>query len=239
MIIYGRNVVLEALLSSAVSISRVLIQDNVKENSKIEDILSQTAYRHINIKKASLHDLNILTKNANHQGVVAEIEFQQYKSIKKFLAAKIPFQHNAFIYITETQLSQNMGAITRTAEIAGFRGVIIPPKQKVSPEAIKTSAGAMFKIPVIKDSLFNTIKVLKNTGFFIYGIERNGTMYYKTDLTGNVLFIIGGEDKSLSTIVKKNCDEILEIPQFGTINSLNMSVATGIVIYEYIRQSYV
>src|SRR5690606_33574111 len=94
----------------------------------------------------------------------------------------------------------------------------------------------LFHIPIIQESIFNTLTTCKKNGFFVYGIERDGNIYTKTDLTGNALFIIGGEDKSLSEQVRKKCDAILEIPQFGKVNSLNMSVATSIVLFERVRQ---
>ncbi|BCX13822.1 MAG: 23S rRNA (guanosine(2251)-2'-O)-methyltransferase RlmB [Candidatus Dojkabacteria bacterium] len=239
MLVYGRNVVLEALRSDSTRVFEIKLQEGTQVDQKIKEIINIANLKKIPIQKIGLQSLHHLTSKANHQGIVAEVELRTYQSIKKFLNQSKSFKHNAFIYVSESQLSQNLGAIARTAEVAGFRGIIIPPKQNITSEAIKISTGALFNLPIIRDSLFNTIKTLKKNEFWIYGIERDGKIYCKTNIDKKALFIIGGEDKSLSEAIRKQCDEILEIPQFGNINSLNMSVATGIIIFEYIRQNYV
>jgi 23S rRNA (guanosine2251-2'-O)-methyltransferase len=118
-------------------------------------------------------------------------------------------------------------------------GVIIPPKMSITPVVVRISMGAIFHIPFYSYSLFPAIKEFKNEGFLIAGIEINGEKtIYDTNLSDNVLLIVGGEDKSISPEVAQKCDVVMNIPQYGHVNSLNMSVAAGLAIFEYARQNH-
>lgn len=232
MIVYGRNVLLEALKSSHI-IHRIYLQRDINIDSKLSVILDLSKYRNIRIDYFASKDLDRISKTVDHQGIVGEMEFGTYR-LKNALRN---FYGKSFIYILEASFVHNIGAIARTAESAGLGGVIISPNLNITASAIKSSAGAIFNVPIIAGSVFNVIKTFKENGYFIYGIERGGSVYYEADLTGSSLFIIGGENKSISQQISSKCDSILSIPQFGKVNSLNMSVAAAVVIYEHIRQS--
>ncbi len=231
MIFYGRNIVLEAIRSKH-KCSTLFIQEDINENEKISLIISEAKDRNISINEKSRKDISTLTNSDEHQGVAIELSFQ-FANLKELSSSD---EKQSFIYISTATFEHNIGAISRSAEVAGITGVILPKKAEISPTVAKTSAGAIFHIPIIKLPIFNAIKTLKDSGFFIFGIERNGITYYKNDLTENCMFIIGGEDKSLSDPVRSKCDAILEIPQAGKVNSLNMSVASSIVFFERNRQ---
>lgn len=231
MIVYGRNVLLEALKSSHL-IHRVYIERDVRVDSKLSEILNLVRAKNVRLDEVSSKDLDKISKVEEHQGIAAEMEFKTEK-LKDALNSSFG---KSFIYILEASFVHNIGAIARTAESAGFGGVIVSPSLNITPAAIKSSAGAIFNIPIITGSVFNVIKTFKDNNYFVYAIERGGENYFEVDLSNSGLFIIGGEDKSISSQIASKCDKLLSIPQFGKANSLNMSVAAGIVIYEHLRQ---
>ncbi len=231
MVFYGRNIVLEAIRSQHKCTS-IILQEGISETEKIATILTEAKAKQIPISYQSRKEISSITKSEEHQGVLVNVDYKIF-NLKDLIGKE---DQQSFIYISTATFEHNIGAISRSAEVAGLSGVIIPKDADVTPTVAKTSAGAIFHIPIIKLPIFNAIKTLKDANFFIFGIERDGITYYKTNLTENTLFIIGGEDKSLSDSVRNKCDEILEIPQSGKVNSLNMSVASSIVLFERNRQ---
>lgn len=230
MIFYGRNIVIEALKSNYSS-STVYIQTDINESEKISELIELAKGQNVPIKNISRQELSRLTKSDEHQGVAIETDFHESKLQVDAIA-----DNDAYIYISEVTFEHNVGAIIRSAECSGFKGVILPKKVEITPTIAKTSAGALFHIPIHKESIFNAIKKFKDSSYSVFGIEVDGESYFNVDLTGPSLFIIGGEDKSLSTPVRDKSDAILEIPLEGKVNSLNMSVAASIVMYERLRQ---
>ena len=170
----------------------------------------------------------------NHQGIIMSITDYQYYSIDEILANSPQF----VIILDHLEDPHNFGAIIRTAESAGVDAIIIPNKREVmiTPTVMKTSSGALANIKICQVSnLTQAIEKLKKHSFFIYGLDMNGEDYRNIDYSGNVCLVVGNEGKGISRLVKDNCDFIASIPMVGKINSLNASVATGIVIYEVIR----
>lgn len=232
MIVYGRNTVTEALNSSHKS-EELFLQSDIKADYKIETIINLANTHNIKITKVSLKELKRIANSDESQGVALKINFTE-SNLKEL----INDSKKAFIYISDATYEHNVGAIIRTAECAGFGGVIIPSDIKLTPTVAKISAGAIFNIPIARVSIFTAIKTFKDEGYFVFGIERGGKNLYESTTPLNSLFIIGSEDKGLSANVIEKCDETIEIPQFGKVNSLNMSVASAIVIYNYIGQNY-
>ncbi len=233
MVTYGRNTVLEALKSDF-EIKEIYFQEHINNDEKISQMMKLIRKKDIKTKFTSLKELRKITKTDEHQGVVAIVQFHDWK-LREILNRD---DVNSFVYISEATYEHNIGAIIRTAECAGLSGVIIPNNINITATVAKISTGALFHIPIIQASIFQVIKELKKNGFNIVGIERNGTNFTEVTLPKNNLFIIGGEDKSLSDQVRSESDVIIEIPQFGKVNSLNMSVATGVILFEYVRQNY-
>lgn len=232
MIIYGRNTVIEALNSSH-HCEELFLQLDINADSKISLIKDLAQKNGVNVKNISLKDLKKITGSEETQGVALKIHFKEHN-----LKDVLDKYGNAYIYISDATYEHNVGAIIRTAECAGFAGVIIPSEIKITPTIAKISTGAIFNIPIIRNSVFNTIKEFKDNGFNVFGIERGGSNIFETSTPLNSLFIIGSEDKGLSKPIIDRCDGILEIPQFGKVNSLNMSVASAIVIYNYLRENF-
>ncbi len=232
MIIYGRNTVIEALNSSH-NCEELFLQADIHEDTKINTLKSLAAKHNIPTRNISLKELKKLANSDETQGVAVKVTFHE-AALKDVL----PNSSKAFIYISDATYEHNVGAIIRTAECAGFAGVIIPSDIKITATIAKISTGAIFNIPIIRSPVFNTIKAFKENGYFVFGIERGGDNIFETSTPINSLFIIGSEDKGLSAPIIEKCDGLLEIPQFGKVNSLNMSVASAIVIYNYLRENF-
>jgi len=233
MITYGRNTVIEALKSNF-KVTEVYIEETIRSDDKISKLLDLASEKNSKLINISHKKLSKLIGNDEHQGVACKVDFFEYK-LKDILEKNVG-ENNSMIYISEATYEHNIGAIIRTAECAGLMAVILPQSLNITPTIAKISTGALFHIPIIRQSIFQTIKEVKKYQYYITGIERNGVLLNKANISNNNLFIIGGEDKSLTKPVSDLCDQIIEIPQFGLVNSLNMSVAAGIIIYEYVRQ---
>lgn len=232
MLIPGRNPTFEALHSSF-RVKRVLLQEDINEDAKIASIIDAAQKHNVKIEYRERRELERLSKGEPHQGVIAELDMV----LPNIDDTDLMEDNGLYIYIRDAQYEHNLGAILRTAEVAGAKGVIIPPKLDITPVTARVSMGAVFHLPVFQGSLFPTIKYFQENDYRVYGIERgNDTPYFQVQTVENCLLIIGGEDYELSKEVLDKCDDVLSIPQFGKVNSLNMSVAAGLVIYEYVRQ---
>lgn len=229
MIIYGRNTIIEALRSSF-QINKIYLEKEIHHDEKILEIIKLSKDK---LEFKSRKEIEKISQSYETQGIACDVNF------KLGDISEIDYENNkSFIYISESTFEQNVGAIVRTAECAGFSGVILPSDVKITPAIAKISTGAIFHIPIYSLSIYQAVDRFKKNGYKIFGIERGGKKYSDVDLPLQSLLIIGGENKSLSDNIKDKCDEILSIPQFGLINSLNMSNASAIVIYELIRQNY-
>lgn len=231
MIVPGRNPVIE-LLRSKFPISNLQLQEEINADAKIQEIYHLASQRGITPQFVNRKVLTKLAGSEDHQGVIAETNFYLGPVTSKELE-----KGGSYIYIREAQYEQNAAAIIRTAEVAGMAGVILPPDLRLSPTMVRISMGAVFHIPLYQHSLFPTIKQFNEFGMPVYGIERGGENIFTADLDKDSLLIIGGEDHALSTEVLERCDKTLSIPQAGKINSLNMSVAAAVVIYQITQGS--
>jgi len=234
--IEGRNPVYE-LLNSKNPVSVIYMQNDVALTDKIKQIVSLAKTKGIRLKKIGRHKLDKLSRTKNHQGVIARVK-REFLSLNEILdklddEGTTPF----LVMISEVLYQQNLGAIIRTAECAGCNGVIIPKKTLVNEEAARASMGAVEHVQIIKENLFNAIKILQKRGTPVVGLEAEGQRtLYETDLTGPITIVIGGEHSGIGRSLQAKCDLVLKIPLFGKINSLNMSNATAIALFEKVRQ---
>lgn len=229
MIVYGRNVAKE-LLKSEKKIEKILLQQDFKDNY----IISIIEKRNIPFKYMTKQELSAFDKYS-HQGIILYVEDFKYAKLEDFID-----NENAFIVMLDhIEDSHNLGAIIRTCEAAGVDGIIIPKDRSVSVNAttMKTSAGTLCNVNVaMVINLNQTINKLKEKGFWIVGTDmQNSTDYREIDYRGKICLVIGSEGNGMSQIVRNSCDFIARIPMYGKINSLNASVAAGIMIYEVIR----
>ena len=237
--IEGRNAVLEALRAER-SVDRVLIQDGVKEGaigSIIREVKKHPETKLEFVQKKKLDDLS---ETGRHQGVIAWTAAYDYSSVEDILARAREKGEDPFIFILDgIEDPHNLGAIIRTANLCGAHGVIIHLNRAVGLTAIvsKASAGALNYTPVAKvTNISSTIDALKKEGLWFVCADMGGETMYRLNLKGPIGLVIGNEGKGVSELVRKNCDMIASIPMFGDIDSLNASVAAGVLAYEIVRQ---
>ena len=196
--------------------------------------------RDIQVQRVPVERLDRFTRK-NHQGVIAFLSAITYERIEDIIPFLYENGKDPFIVLLDGITDvRNFGAIARTCEVAGVDAIVIPAKGSVTvnADAVKTSAGALLKLPVCKEqSLTEAIRFLKNSGVkVVAATERGAADYTNTDYTGPVAIVMGAEDTGVSSENLRIVDNLVKIPQFGTIGSLNVSVAAGILIYEAVRQ---
>ncbi len=229
MQVYGKNVVLE-YLNSQHKIYKAFIQNNFDNHS----ILDKIEKRSIPVKTLSKFDMDKKV-NGLHQGIILEVEDYKYVTLESLIKK----DNCLLVMLDHIEDPQNFGAIIRTSEAAGVDGIIIPNDRnvQVNSTVIKTSVGIALKTKIARViNLNNTIKLLKENGFWIFGTDMKGVDYTKLDYKGKICIICGNEGSGMSKSVKDNCDFIASIPMKGEVNSLNASVATAIIVFEALRQ---
>lgn len=236
--IFGIRAVIEAIQAGK-EIDKIIIKKDIQSELS-KELLTVVKDMHIPIQRVPVERINRMTKK-NHQGVVAFISPIAYQSVEQLVPTLFEEGKNPlFIMLDGITDVRNFGAIARTCECAGVDAILIPSKNSVSvnADAIKTSAGALHTIPVCRETnLTTTIKYLKACGFNIIAATEKGDYdYTKANYTLPTCIIMGAEDKGVAYEHLALCDEWIKIPLYGSIESLNVSVAAGVVIYEAIKQ---
>ena len=236
-LIAGRNAVIEALRAKKL-IDKIYILDGCKDGP-IRTIIREVKKTDAILKFVDKERLNQLT-NEQHQGVVAIAAAYEYSSIQDmFDKAEEKGEAPFFFLLDGIEDPHNLGAIIRTANLAGAHGVIIPKNRAagLTPTVAKTSAGAIHYTPVAKvTNLVRTMEELKEKGMWFVCADMDGEVMYHQNLTGPIGLVIGNEGSGVSRLVKKNCDFTASIPMKGDIDSLNASVAAGVLAFEIVRQ---
>ena len=236
--IEGRNAVIEAFRAGK-TIDKLYVQDGLKDGP-IQTILREAKKRDVKVNFVEKDRLNGMSATGHHQGVIAIAASYSYAEVEDILAKAAEKGEPPFIIILDgVEDPYNLGAIVRTANQAGAHGVIIPKNRAVGLTAsvARTSAGALNYTPVAKvTNIARTMEDLKKQGLWFVCADMDGTVMYDLDLTGPIGLVIGNEGSGVSERVKKNCDFIASIPMKGEIDSLNASVAAGILSYEIVRQ---
>lgn len=237
-VIEGRNVVLEAFRSGR-TIDRLFVQDGLNDGP-VRTIVREAKKQKVMIDFVSRERLDEMSKTGHHQGVIAYTAAYSYASIDDMFALAESRGEDPFlILLDEVEDPHNIGAIIRTAEVAGAHGVIFPQRRSpgLTATVAKASAGALNFLPVAKvTNLNHTIEDLKKRGMWFVCADMGGTPMYDLNLTGPIGLVIGNEGSGVSTLVEKNCDMVASIPMKGQIDSLNASVACGVLTYEVVRQ---
>lgn len=233
----GRNGVLEAIKAGH-SIHKIYFAEGKLEGSarqimaKAKELKIPTAL----VPRRRLDEMF----HGKHQGVIAEIAGYEYGDVDDMLAAAREKGEEPFLLmLAEIESPQNLGAIMRTADIAGVHGIIIPKNNSVGLNATvaKIAAGAAEYVPVARvANLTQTAKQLQEQGLWVYGADMDGTPMWDQDMKGPMLLVIGGEDRGIPRLLMEHCDFKVTIPMAGHITSLNASVAAAVMIYEVLRQ---
>lgn len=234
----GRNAVLEAFRSGK-SVDKLFVLEKC-EDSPVRTILREAKKHDTMIKYVKKERLDQLSETGKHQGVIAMTAAYNYAEVEDILAAAREKGEPPFLVLLDNiEDPHNLGAIIRTANLAGAHGVIIPKNRAVGLTATvaRTSAGALNYTPVAKvTNLARTIESLKKEGIWFVCADMGGTQMYDLDLKGAIGLVIGNEGDGVSKLVREKCDFIASIPMQGNIDSLNASVAAGVLAYEIVRQ---
>lgn len=236
--IEGRNAVIEAFRSGK-TIDKLYVLDGCKDGP-VMTIIREAKKTDTIIRYVDREILDRLSKTGHHQGVVANAAAYDYAEVEDILNAAREKGEPPFVFILDgIEDPHNLGAIIRTANLAGAHGVIIPKRRAVGLTATvaKTSAGALNYTPVAKvTNLSATIEELKKEGLWFVCADMGGETMYNLNLTGPIGLVIGNEGEGVSRLVKEKCDYVVSIPMKGNIDSLNASVAAGVLAYEIVRQ---
>lgn len=240
-LIAGRRPVLEAL-KAGTKIEKIVFLAGV-HGQVIDEIKSMAAKHHVQVDELARQEFRKIANDSTTQGIVAIVQARGYASFEEVAAAGARRSENGFILILdEIEDPHNLGALIRTAECAGVHGVIIPKHHSatLTGTVAKASAGATEYVPVAGvTNLVNTIAKLKQLGYWIVGLDGAGDkLYTGVDYTSSIALVVGNEGKGIRRLVKEHCDHLVRIPLHGKIESLNASVAGGLVMYEVAKQRH-
>lgn len=238
--IEGRNAVLEAFRAGK-TVDKLYIQDGCHDG--VLNTITREARKHDTIiNYVAKERMDQMSTTGKHQGVIAQAAAYEYAEMDEIFAKAEEKGEPPFIFILdEIEDPHNLGAIIRTANLAGAHGVIIPKRRAAGLTAtvVKASAGALNYTPVVKvTNIAQTIEDLKKRGLWFVCADMNGETMYRLNLTGPIGLVIGNEGEGVSRLVREKCDYVASIPMHGDIDSLNASVAAGVLAYEIVRQRY-
>ena len=230
MLVYGRNVVNE-ILNSKTKIYKVFLDNNFND----QDILRKIDRLGLKKFHVDKNKIDKMCSNSANQGIALDIEEFSYLTIDSIVKDD---KANFLVMLDSLEDPHNFGAIIRTCECAGVDYIIIPKNRSVSVNSTvyKTSSGALNNIKIVEVvNLANTIRKLQDLGYWVYGAEANGVDYRSIKYDGKTCLVVGSEGHGLKQLVANSCDQIISLPMKGKINSLNASVAGGILIYEMMK----
>ncbi len=236
--IYGIHAVIEAL-EAGKDLDKILLSKTLNADTT-QEIIDRARQLRVPVQRVPVQKIDRITRR-NHQGVLAMLSAVTYYRVEDLVPQLFDDGENPFVVVLDGVTDvRNFGAVARTCECAGVSAIVIPDRESVSvnADAVKTSAGALNHLPVCREhNLVAAVRLLRDSGFKIVGTsDKSHTVYTQGDYTGPVAVVLGSEDKGISAEVMKLCDTQVLIPEFGHINSLNVSVAGGIIIYEVVRQ---
>ncbi len=236
-VLSGRNAVSEALKSGRV-IDHIEVARGERTGS-IVALLAKAKERGIPVKEVDSRKLDFLA-GKNHQGIAAVAACKEFSTLADVFALAAEREQPPFLVVCdELEDPHNLGAVIRTAECAGAHGVIIPKRHSagLTSAVYKASAGAVEYMPVVRvTNIADTVNELKEKNVWVFGLDMDGQSWDKTDLSGAVALVIGSEGHGISRLVRERCDGIVSLPMVGHVNSLNASVAGGILMYEVLRR---
>lgn len=238
--IEGRNPVLEALRADH-ELVKIYILKTESQTGPLREILGKASQKGIPVNQVDNQALDKMAVTRNHQGVIAMAADWKYASLRDiWTRAAEKGEPPFFLFLDGVEDPQNLGSIVRTAEASGVHGIVIPERRAAGLTAVvgRASAGAIEHIPVVRvTNLSKTMEDLKKEGLWFTGVEMDGDKeVQRADLKGPMGLVLGGEGKGISRLVREHCDQVVRIPMWGQINSLNVAAATAISLYEVRRQ---
>jgi len=242
-IVEGRNAVFEAL-ESGKSVEKLFVLEHGEETGgSLKELISRCRDNGAVIIKCDRKKLDKMSETKTHQGVVAAVSGCVYRELSDIIDAAEKSGRPPLVLVCDhIEDPHNLGAVIRSAEVAGAHGVIIPNRRSsgMTPAAIKASAGAAFRIPIVRRAnIVSALEELKKAGLWIFGTDAGGDIsLYDADFKGSAAIVMGSEGSGLSRLVRENCDFIVSIPMLGKLNSLNVSAAAAVVLFEAVRQRF-
>lgn len=232
-VIVGRNPVSEAIRSSR-AIDKILVSRGSRTGAVV-GILARAKQKQIPVKEVDPKKLDFLSGGANHQGIIAFAAVKEYSTVDDIFALAEQRGENPFVIVLDRiEDPHNLGAIIRTAECTGAHGIIIPKRRSaaLSYSVGKASAGAVEYVPVARvTNIAGAIDELKQRGLWVFGADMDGTDYSECGFDCPLALVIGNEGKGIGRLIREKCDAIVSLPMKGRINSLNASVAAGVLMY--------
>ena len=239
-LIFGRNAVRE-LLKTERDVDKVFVARGDREGS-LTQLVAEIIERRIPLIEVDRRKLDAMSAGGRHQGIVAQAAARNYATVEDMLALAEARGEKPFLVIADgIEDPHNLGAIIRSAECAGAHGLLLPKRRSagLSSIAAKASAGAIEHLPIGRVvNLSALIRDLKEKGLWVYGADMVGTPYDKTDFTVGMAIVLGSEGKGISRLVMENCDAAVSIPMFGHVNSMNVSAAAAVLLFEAARQRH-
>jgi 23S rRNA (guanosine2251-2'-O)-methyltransferase len=238
-ILYGRNAARECLRARRRHIHRVMLADNLESSTIIDEIVSLASQINVPAQRVSRKKLDDL--GTNHQGVALEVGRYPTVELEDILARAEKFDAPPFLVaLDHFEDPHNLGAILRTAEVVGVHGLLLPKQRSVdvTPAVVRASAGAAEHVWVAKiPNLAQALKKLKQTDIWVVGVENtpDALPYHQANLSGAITLVIGSEGRGMSRLVRETCDFLIKLPMRGQVESLNASVACGLILYEVWR----
>ena len=240
-IIHGVNPVMEALKSNSSGIKKIVVANGKSRANNIRKILELADQKRVDVEFREIGYIERLAGGKTHQGIVSLCKEYPYSSIEEIIDNRHKlFKESLILILDGITDPQNLGSLIRTAHCYGANGVIIPSDRAVSitSTVIKASAGAVYHIPIaMVVNIARTIDCLKEKRFWIYGADaRQGQDIYSVDYDGNIGLVMGSEGRGIRPLVRKRCDFFVSIPILGKVDSLNVSVAAGVILHEITRK---
>jgi len=238
-LIFGVNPVKESLQGTRGAFN-LYVQISATDH-RVEKIIRLAEERGVAVHRRDKGDLTRMCASSHHQGIALEVEAFRYADFDELLASIGQTGSNGFLLVLDAiQDPHNLGALIRSAACAGVDGVLIPKDRAcgITAAAEKTSAGAVETVPVaMVTNIAQTLETLKKSGYWVYGLDGAARQsVYGTEFSGNVALVVGGEGEGIRPLVRKQCDVVMSIPQYGGVSSLNASVAGGIALFEIARK---
>ena len=234
--IYGKNLIKQRLMEEKEIHTLFLL-----EGQTDKEILALAKQKKVPVQFVDRKKMDTYAKGGKHQGVIAEIDSYRYYELEEILNSIPKGKTPLLVMLDGVQDPHNLGAVLRTCDAVGVDGVLLGKHRSVNLNATvaKVSVGAIETVKVAEVTNLNqTIKQLKEKGYWICGSEMNAMDYRKADFTIPLVLVVGSEGFGISSLVKKNCDFLVSVPMQGKINSLNVSVATGVLLYEVLKQRF-
>ena len=237
--IYGIHPVQEALRSKTRNVTQLYVSDSKAGHRAVEDIIRLAKRQNVKIDRIDNKTLDRLTRNANHQGIMAKIQPVKLMKLSNAIYESDGNKKDLWLAVDEMTDPQNLGAIIRSAACLGFSTIILPNRRTVgiTPAVYKVACGAIENINIVEvANLSAALTDLKEEGFWIYGADAGGESVTEIKFPAKTCIVMGSEGTGISNLLEKQCDTIVSIPTCGKIDSLNVSVATGVLLYEAYRQ---